>query len=115
RSLVAREKQMPRTLAVARENLKDPPRRYTEIALEQLPGIIAFFEKDVPAAFNGAKDQTTLREFAQTNAQVGAALRSYEDFLRDDLLGRSSGDYRIGTEVYRKKLSADEMVEIPLD
>ena len=40
RSLIAREKQMPALLADARVNLKNPPRIYTEIAIEQLPGII---------------------------------------------------------------------------
>ena len=115
RSLVAREKQMPAALDAGRANLKNPPRQYTEIALEQLPGIVAFFERDVPAAFKDAKDQATLREFAQTNAQVIAALRSYEQFLRTDVLPRSKGDYRIGADTYRKKLAIEEMVEIPLD
>ena len=35
RSLVSREKQMPAVLAAARENLKNPPKIYTEIAIEQ--------------------------------------------------------------------------------
>ena len=115
RSLVEREKQMPAALQAARANLKNPPRRYTEIALEQLPGIIRFFENDVPAAFKEAKDQATLREFAQSNGQMIAALRSYEQFLRDDVLPRSGGDFRIGADTYRKKLAIEEMVEIPLD
>src|SRR5437879_3189152 len=115
RSLVAREKQMPAVLEVARQNLKDPPRRYTEIALEQLPGILSFFEKDVPAAFKEAKDENTLREFAQANGQVLSALRSYQQFLQNDLLPRSGGDYRIGAETYRKKLLVEEMVDLPLD
>jgi len=115
RSLIAREKLMPRTLEVARANLKNPPRRYTEIALEQLPGMISFFEKDVPAAFKDAKDTGSLREFSQTNAQVIAALKSYQQFLRDELLARSNGDYRIGADAYRKKLAYEEMVDIPLD
>jgi len=115
RSLVAREKQMPAVLELARRNLKDPPRKYTEIALEQLPGIVSFFEKDVPAAFKEAKDPATLREFAQANQQVLFALRSYRQFLEDDLLPRSGGDYRIGADTYRKKLLVDEMVELPLE
>src|SRR5438094_5568868 len=115
RSLIAREKQMPRVLEIARQNLKNPPRRYTEIALEQLPGILSFFEKDVPAAFKEAKDESTLREFAQTNAQVLTALRAYQEFLRADLLPRSSGDYRLGAETYRKKLLFEETVDLPLD
>jgi uncharacterized protein (DUF885 family) len=115
RSLVAREKQMPRVLEIARQNLRNPPRRYTEIALEQLPGILSFFEKDVPAAFKEAKDEATLREFAQTNAQVLTALRAYQEFLRTDLLPRSSGDYRLGAETYRRKLLYEETVDLPLD
>src|SRR6267378_33589 len=115
RSLVAREKQMPAVLELARQNLKDPPRRYTEIALEQLPGILSFFEKDVPAAFKEAKDAATLREFAQSNAQVLSALRAYQQFLQTELLPRSGGDYRIGAETYRKKLLFEESVDLPLD
>jgi len=115
RSLVAREKQMPAALAIARQNLINPPRPYTEIALEQLPGILSFFEKDVPAAFKEAKDESTLREFAQSNQQVLAALKAYQQFLRTDLLQRSGGDYRIGAETYRKKLLFEETVDLPLD
>ena len=115
RSLVAREKQMPAVLAIARQNLNNPPRRYTEIALEQLPGILSFFEKDVPAAFKEAKDESTLREFAQSNQQVLAALKAYQQFLQTDLLQRSGGDYRIGAETYRKKLLFEETVDLPLD
>ena len=115
RSLVAREKQMPAMLEIARQNLKAPPRRYTEIALEQLPGILSFFEKDVPAAFKDAKDEATLREFAQWNGQVVSALRAYQQFLQTDLLPRSGGDYRIGAETYRKKLLWEEAVDLPLD
>ena len=49
RSLVAREKQMPALLKVARVNLKNPPRIFTEIAIEQLPGIVSFFAQTPPA------------------------------------------------------------------
>jgi len=114
-SLVAREKQMPRVLELARENLKNPPRWYTAIALEQLPGIISFFENDVPAAFKEAKDADSLRELARSNAQVLSALRAYQQFLQEDLLPRSGGDYRIGADTYRKKLLFDEAVDLPLD
>ena len=39
----------------------------------------------------------------------------YEAFLKNDLLPRSNGDFRIGADNYRKKLLYDEMVDIPLD
>ncbi len=115
RSLIAREKQMPELFQQARTNLKNPPKIYTEIALEQLPGIIDFFKKDVPVAFTEAKDPALNAEFAKTNTAVIAALTDYEAWLKSDLLPRSHGDFRIGADTFRKKLEYDEMVDTPLD
>ena len=115
RSLVARERQMPALLAAARVNLKNPPRVYTEIAIEQLPGIVSFFEHDVPAAFADTQDAALKAQFAQTNATVIAGLKSYLDWLKTDLLAKSNGDFRIGAETFSKKLQYDEMVDLPLD
>jgi uncharacterized protein (DUF885 family) len=115
RSLIAREKQMPALLDAARTNLKNPPRVYTEIAIEQLPDIITFFEHDVPQAFVDAQDPALKAEFAQSNAAVIAAMKSYLDWLKTDLLARSNGDFRIGADTFSKKLQYDEMVDLPLD
>ncbi|MBS1851730.1 MAG: DUF885 domain-containing protein [Acidobacteria bacterium] len=115
RSVIAREKAIPALFAAARHNLQDPPRVYTEVALQQLPDVIAFFRKDVPAAFSEVKDPQLLAEFKASNNAVVVALQKYEDFLEDDLLPISHGDFRIGEENFRKKLLYDEMVDIPLD
>ena len=115
RSLIAREKLMPAVFMEARKNLKSPPRIFTEIALEQLPDIISFFENDVPEAFHDATDAPTIAEFHSTNAAVIAALRDYENWLRTDLLPRSNGDFRIGANTFLKKLLYDDMVDTPLD
>jgi uncharacterized protein (DUF885 family) len=115
RSLIAREAQMPALLAAARVNLKNPPRIYTEIAIEQLPDIISFFQNDVPAAFADASDPTLKARFADTNAKVIAELQSYLAWLKTDLLPRSNGDFRIGADTFSKKLAYDEMVDTPLD
>jgi uncharacterized protein (DUF885 family) len=115
RSLVAREKQMPALLAAARANLQNPPRVFTEIAIEQLPDIIGFFQHDVPQAFADADDAALKAEFATTNAAVVAALNDYLGWLKTDLLARSNGDFRIGADTFQKKLLYDEMVDLPLD
>jgi hypothetical protein len=115
RSLIAREKQMPALLDDARVNLKNPPRIFTEIAIEQLPGIVSFFERDVPLAFADAKDPALKTEFAGTNAAVIARLNSYLEWLKTDLSLKSNGDFRIGAETFQKKLEYDEMVDLPLD
>ncbi len=114
-AVVEREKQSLTLLAEARANLTDAPRVYTEIAIEQLPGIVDFFRRDVPAAFAGAKDAKVRAEFAQSNAALIAGLQQYLEWLKTELLPRSNGDFRWGAETFRKKLEYDEMVDIPLD
>jgi uncharacterized protein (DUF885 family) len=114
RSLVAREKRMPAALAAAHQNLKNPPRIYTEIALEQLPDIIAFFQTDVPAAFEQARDEQTRTDFSHANGAVIAALQDYQSWLKKDVLPNSHGDFQLGPETYSKKLLYDEMVDTPL-
>ncbi len=115
KSVIAREQQIPGNLADARSNLKNPPHVYTEVALEQIPGIIAFFQTDVPEAFKSVTDAQLLAQFKASNDKVIAELQRYQTFLKNDLLPVSKGDYRLGPELYRKKLLYDDMVEIPLD
>jgi len=115
RDVIAREQKIPEVLADARQNLKNPPKIYTEVALEQLPGIGSFFFTDVPAAFVEVKDEDLLAQFKKSNAAATEALKSYENWLRTNLLPRSRGEFRIGAEAYQKKLMYEEMVDLPLN
>jgi uncharacterized protein (DUF885 family) len=115
KSLIERERQMPKVLDNARANLSNPPRIYTEVAIEQLPGNIDFFRHDVPLAFKEVKDARLLAAFKSSNEAVIAALENYQNFLKSDLLARSRGDFRLGKEHYSKKLMFEEMVDTPLD
>ncbi len=115
RAVIARERRIPLVFEAAKANLKNPPRIYTEIALEQLPGLQGFFASDVPAAFTDVKDRPLLTEFKKTNQATIAALKAYEQWLRSDLLPQSQGDFRIGADNYHKKVMYEEMVDLPLD
>ncbi len=115
RAVVAREQRMPQVLLDARKNLKNPPRVFTEIALEQIDGLAGFFSNDVPSAFTEATDARTKADFARSNAAVIQALKDYGAWMKSDLLPRSNGDYKLGADTFRKKLLYDEMVDIPLD
>ncbi len=114
KSLVAREKAMPAALLEARRNLDNPPRIYTEIAIEQLDGNQEFFRTTVVEAFADVKDPALQAEFKQANDAVIAALGDYKAWLQKDLLPRSNGNYAYGTDLYRRKLWADEMIDTPL-
>jgi uncharacterized protein (DUF885 family) len=115
RAVVAREQMMPQALLDARKNLKNPPRIFTEIALEQIDGDVSFFQNDVPSAFAEANDAKTKADFARSNAAVIQALKDYGAWMKSDLLPRSNGDYKLGADTFAKKLLYDEMVDIPLD
>jgi uncharacterized protein (DUF885 family) len=115
RSVIAREQAAPKMFAAARHNLDNPPYVYTKIALQQLPGTIKFFRHDVPAAFSSVTDAKLLDEFKKSNQTAVSELEKYQNFLQQDLLPVSHGDFRIGAENFRKKLLYEEMVDIPLD
>jgi uncharacterized protein (DUF885 family) len=114
RLVCAREQLMLAALQAARSNLRNPPRIYTEIALEQMPAIVSFYQNDLPSAFSGADDADLKREFAADNARVIAALTDFQSWLAHDLLPRSHGEFRLGSTTFRAKLLDDEMVDTPL-
>lgn len=115
KAVIAREQGLLRAFDAARANLVNPPKAYTEVAIEQLPDTIGFFETDVPAAFAAVKDTALLARFKASNAALMQAMRNYLDWLKRDLLPRSQGDYRLGEKVFRQKLLYEEMVDLPLD
>jgi uncharacterized protein (DUF885 family) len=114
RSVIEREKQIPRALMQAREVLRNPPKIYADIAIEQLPGNIDFFQTTVPEAFKDVKDATLRAELKTSGDAAIAALKDYQSWLQKDLLPRSHGMFAIGAENYRLKLLYDEMVDVPL-
>jgi uncharacterized protein (DUF885 family) len=114
KSVIAREKQIPAVFAAARQNLKNPPPIYVDVALQQIPGIISFFQKDVPEAFKDAKDQKLLDEFHATNQKVIDSFNQYKEWIEKDLKPQAHGDFRIGADNFSKKLLYDESVDIPL-
>jgi uncharacterized protein (DUF885 family) len=115
KSVIVREKQIPAVFQAARQNLKNPPPIYVDVALEQIPGIISFFQKDVPEAFKDVKDQALLAQFQASNQKVIDELKSYQQWIEKDLKPQAHGDFRIGADNYSKKLLYDEDVDIPLD
>ncbi|MGC9198402.1 MAG: DUF885 domain-containing protein [Acidobacteriaceae bacterium] len=116
-AVVARERQIPQALQYARQNLTNPPLIYTQIAIEQIDDDISFFQHDVPTAFaaaNNPANKAGFSDFLSSNAAVIAALQSYAQWMKTDLLPRSHGDFRWGADTFSKALQYNEMVDIPL-
>ncbi len=115
RSAVARMTRVPEVFAEGKAVLKNPPRLWTEIALQQAAGTRSLFASTLPQAFAPVKDAALQEAFAREQAKVLAALEDYVRFLREELLPRSNGDFAIGESVYRRKLSYEEGVTEDID
>ena len=116
RSVTAREVAALKNLEAARRNLKPAltPKVFVDIALQQMPATIGFFNNDVPLAFAKVANGPDKQAFAKANANLVAALDDYAKWLKNDLMPRSLGDYAIGADAYRRMLNDADMVDMPL-
>lgn len=100
-SVEQRLAEIPDVIAAARANLKNPPRVHTETAILQNQGNIVLV-RDELSAFASEADMDNA--FAPAQEAAVAALEVYGQWLEDDLLPRSTGEFRLGEEMWRKKL-----------
>lgn len=116
KSVIAREKAIPGVYLAARENLKNPPKEFTDLAIRMAKGSVGFFESSVAvwAKEAGKGEEALGREFEALNREVIAATKSFAKWLEEDLLPRSKGKYAIGAENFLAKLKYEEMIELPL-
>src|SRR3989454_6849891 len=115
RMVIARLQQVPGLLASGKQNVKNPPAMFAQLAGEDFEGSIDFLEHEVPPAFADVKDPALLRSYEDAKAAAEAATRDYIKWVRGDLVPRAKGSYVLGAGRYRKKLYFDEMVDLPLD
>jgi uncharacterized protein (DUF885 family) len=111
-SVASRLEGVPAVLAAARVELgrlADRPasRLHTEMAIKQLPGIVALAEDAVVQAEAATDQERVAAVMPRLQAAAPAAIVAigeFEVFLRDDLLARSSGEGRLGSELFARKL-----------
>jgi uncharacterized protein (DUF885 family) len=101
---IARMALIPKVIAAAKQNLKNPPRVHTETAIRQNRGAIGFYEKDI---FEFAGKTHQLAALKAAAAPVAAALKDYQQFLEKDLLPRANGEWRLGKEKFAQKLDLE--------
>ena len=101
-SIKARMEKIPTVIAQAKANLKNPPQVYTETAIDQTTGAISLIKEGLNETLNKAPDAKAALAPLQEKAM--AALEEYKTWLKNDLLPRSTGDFRIGADKFRKKL-----------
>src|SRR5258708_40122845 len=68
--------------------------------MRQNRGAINFYEKDI---FDFAGKTSRLPELKAAAARVADCLKDYQKFLENDLLPRANGEWRLGTEQFKRK------------
>jgi hypothetical protein len=95
KSATERAKALPGFIKQAKENLKTPPKEYTDEAIRQFPGILDFYKTEIPKLIEGAGADVKAK-FQTEYAKVLPALEDFQRFLQGDLLARSTGNFRLG-------------------
>jgi uncharacterized protein (DUF885 family) len=107
RSISERLTQVPRVLDQARANLKNPPRVFTQVALETARGGVGFYGQIIPSL---AEKVPTLAADVKGRGRAAAeALEGYAEFL-EGLLERSEGDFAIGRELFDLRLGKEHFL-----
>jgi uncharacterized protein (DUF885 family) len=104
-------------LVAMRDNVKNPPKEFTDLAIRMAGGSVGFFRGPVAewAKASAAGDTALLRKFTGVNDSAANAMAAATEWLKQELLPRSKGQYAIGPRAFADKLLYDEMVDIPLD
>ncbi len=99
---ISRIRQIPRTIAAAQQNLQAPPAVMTQTAIDRLPGVINLVTEVMDREL--AQAPQLQAAYPPIREEAVAALEEFGRWLEEDLLPRSTGDFRIGCEKFRRKL-----------
>ena len=115
-SVTSRLSQVPAVFEAAKANVKNPPREFTDLAIRMSRGSVGYLEGTLAAWAKeaAAGDEKLLAEFTAANATAIAAAKSFTEWLENDLLPDSKGDFAIGAEAFSARLRYEDMVEMPL-
>ncbi len=102
-SLAARLEQVPRVTAMAKANVKNPPRVHTETAILQNKGTISLINDRLDEIIDQVPEMK--RELNRAREKAVDALNYYGSWMENDLLPESKGEFRLGTKKFEKKLA----------
>jgi uncharacterized protein (DUF885 family) len=102
-SVKERLRMVPEVAALAKANLKNPPKVHTETAIQQNQGTISLIRDQLSEILEEIPEFE--EEFKPVQDQAVAALEYYGSWLENDLLPVSNGDFRLGAKKFRRKLA----------
>ena len=102
-SVKGRLEDIPGVVAAAKANLKNPPHVHVETAIQQNAGTIGLIRDELKTWID--KEPSLKDSLAPAQAAAIAALESYGKWLQEEVLPKASGDFRLGSGKYERKLA----------
>ncbi len=114
RSVIAILHQAPAIFAAARANLEDPlPRPFIDTAIRIARGASDFLKKDLPEALTELKDPALLAGLNAAGQRAVEELGGFAAWLEKEKLPRSTSQFALGREKFRKMLLYGELIDLP--
>ena len=108
KSVLARLKKAPRVLRQGKKNISNPPKVYTQVAIQTAEGALKLLKLKIPAFVKKAPQLE--KEILLANKKAISALEDYLAYLKK-LLPRSRGKFALGKELFEKKLALAQMLD----
>lgn len=113
KSVLSRIEKIPQNVGYAKDNLLNPPKLWTEIAIEKAGEAKGFLAEQRKFLVDNLPDQTT-----RIDAALKAATTAFEDYvklLKTDVMKRSNGRFSAGRELFDFLLHNDLFVDEDAD
>jgi hypothetical protein len=94
RAMARRLARVPDVLRAARVNLREPPRALVEGALPAYQDLLGFYRGGLSAFGARCREPRTQADLAQADSTAVRAVEEFLDYLREDLLPRTTGEGR---------------------
>ena len=115
RRVLSKLRQTARVVQAARDNVKEPPGIFVKVGLETFRGALNFVEKDLPRAFSALDDMHLLGDLADASTEAAQAINGYIQYLEEDLAPKARASFRLGRDMFERKLKLDEGVTLDAD
>ena len=114
--VIAVEKEIPRVLAAANENLAGAlPKPYIQTAIEIAKGNADFLKGDLLTALKDVKNDSLMANFKLVNDSAVAAINNFVAYLQKEKLSTANNDYAIGEASYKRMLLFGEAINLAPD
>ena len=113
RQAAAKLADVPRLLASARDNLRNPPRVFVERSITMFRGASDLLANDLRLVFPDPGETAVPDPLMAAATRARAAINLYVAELESKVLPTASGEYAIGTANVEARYRAEELIDVP--